>query len=265
MEKILRIVGVGDNCIDAYDQLGEAYPGGNPVNVAVYMKRLGGEASYVGHVGTDDNGSLLIEALKNKGVDTSYVHIVDGKTAVTHVEIRNGERILGDYDEGVMEFFHLKKEDVDFILTHDLVISALWGRMENEMKLFRDGGIRTAFDFATQLDGDVVNAAIGYIDYAFFSAEEMPVDELKECMATLFLRGPKLVIMTMGEKGSMVYDGTRYYQYGIEPCQVVDTMGAGDSYIAGFLYGILQGKSIEESMKLGAKSSAVTLSYWGAW
>ena len=111
----------------------------------------------------------------------------------------------------------------------------------------------------------MVNAAIGYIDYAFFSAEEMPVDELKECMATLFLRGPKLVIMTMGEKGSMVYDGTRYYQYGIEPCQVVDTMGAGDSYIAGFLYGILQGKSIEESMKSGAKSSAVTLSYWGAW
>ena len=81
----------------------------------------------------------------------------------------------------------------------------------------------------------------------------------------MHLFGPKLVIVTMGKKGSMVYDGNNFYRFGIISCDVVDTLGAGDSYIAGFLYGILNGQSIEESMELGARNSAKTLGYWGAW
>ena len=53
MEKKIKVAAVGDNCVDAYDQTGEAFPGGNPVNVAVYTVRLGGEASYTGVVGDD--------------------------------------------------------------------------------------------------------------------------------------------------------------------------------------------------------------------
>ena len=53
MQPIPRLAAVGDNCMDVYDRTGEAYPGGNPVNVAVYTLRLGGAASYTGVVGTD--------------------------------------------------------------------------------------------------------------------------------------------------------------------------------------------------------------------
>ena len=77
--------------------------------------------------------------------------------------------------------------------------------------------------------------------------------------------GAKTVIVTRGTKGSIAYDGTSYTEFGIIPCDVVDTMGAGDSFIAGFLYGILQGKSLQESMEQGAKNSSVTLGYSGAW
>ena len=42
----------------------------------------------------------------------------------------------------------------------------------------------------------------------------------------------------------MAFDGTRFYEYGIVPCTVVDTMGAGDSFIAGFLYGRMRGQQI---------------------
>ena len=45
----------------------------------------------------------------------------------------------------------------------------------------------------------------------------------------------------------------------------MDTMGAGDSFIAGFLYGVLEGKTIPEAMRAGAENSAVTLGYSGAW
>ena len=49
------------------------------------------------------------------------------------------------------------------------------------------------------------------------------------------------------------------------PCQVVDTMGAGDSFIAGFLHGYLEGLDLPACMTAGAQCSAVTLSYEGAW
>ncbi|MFQ9108226.1 MAG: PfkB family carbohydrate kinase [Coprococcus sp.] len=47
--------------------------------------------------------------------------------------------------------------------------------------------------------------------------------------------------------------------------EVVDTMGAGDSFIAGFLYAICEGKGIQEAMADGAANSSVTIAYSGAW
>ena len=66
--------------------------------------------------------------------------------------------------------------------------------------------------------------------------------------------------------GSMCYDGKDFHRFGIIPCEeVVDSMGAGDSYIAGFLKGMIEGKTIEEAMKLGAANATETLKYFGAW
>ena len=66
MEKKIKVAAVGDNCVDAYDQTGEAFPGGNPVNVAVYTVRLGGEASYTGVVGDDAYGKLMKDSIAKK-------------------------------------------------------------------------------------------------------------------------------------------------------------------------------------------------------
>jgi fructoselysine 6-kinase len=63
----------------------------------------------------------------------------------------------------------------------------------------------------------------------------------------------------------MSYDGDELAKFGITECEVIDTMGAGDSYIAGFLMGVLEEKSIIECMKKGAMSSSKTLGYYGAW
>lgn len=99
---MIKIACAGDNCVDYYDNTGESFPGGNPVNVSVYVKRLGGQSAYLGAVGTDDFGKQMCAALQEKGVDVSHVQILPGKTAFTHVERINGERVFGDYDEGVM-------------------------------------------------------------------------------------------------------------------------------------------------------------------
>ena len=99
----MRFATVGDNCVDAYESLGQFYPGGNPVNVAVYLKRLGEDASYTGVVGDDKYGQVMKDALQEKNVDISHVRTIHGDTAVTKVEIVNGDRVFTDYIEGVMK------------------------------------------------------------------------------------------------------------------------------------------------------------------
>lgn len=264
MRKI-RIAAAGDNCMDVYDREGRAYPGGNPVNVAVYAARLGGESAYVGPVGTDDYGRLMIQAIAAKGVDVSHVKVLPGKTAVTHVEIVNGDRVLGEYDEGVMADFRPDTEDLDFLSSYDMVVTGLWGRMEEALPALRARGVRIAYDFATRPEDPAGRAAIAHVDYGFFSDDVHDENTLRERLMLLRAKGPKVMVVTRGEKGSLAYDGECFYSCGIVPCRVVDTMGAGDSFIAGFLYAVCQGKSVPAAMADGAANSSITIGYSGAW
>lgn len=260
-----KLVAVGDNCMDVYSD-GTYFPGGNPVNVAVYTKRLGNSASYVGVVGDDDYGKLMIDRIGSKNVDISNVEVKKGKTAVTQVQLINGDRVFGDYDEGVLEDFKLSDKQLDFIYTHDIVISGLWGNVHNNFKQFRENGLITAFDSADRPEDNAPQIALPYVDYFFFSTDI--TDDKKELIhkiEELKNKGPKIVVAMLGEMGSLAYDGNAFYEFGIVPVNVVDTMGAGDSYIAGFLKGIMENKSIYDCMALGAKTASDTISYAGAW
>lgn len=259
------IAAVGDNCIDYYINSEQAFPGGNPVNVAVYTQRLGEKASYIGAVGNDSYGQVIVNALTNKGVDTSHIHILEGATAVTEVSIIGGDRKFGDYREGVLAEFRLSKEDIDFVGQHDLIVSGIWGMIENDLPQLKDTGKPIAFDFSDQFNHPLVSKIIPYVDYAFFAAEDEDEAELVEKMKAYYSQGPKMVIVTRGKNGSMAYDGKQIYQCGIVNCKVVDTMGAGDSFIAGFLTALLRGKAIDACMCSGADNSSITIQYSGAW
>ena len=158
MDRKIRVAAIGDNCIDYYDSLNESYPGGNPVNVAVYIKRLGGESSYTGAVGTDSFGKIMISAIQNKGVDTSHIQELDGKTAVTHVDIVDGDRVFGKYD---------------------LAVTGIWGMIEDELPLISKE-IPVAFDFANKFANPIVEKAIPYVTYAFFSFDEESRNEFRQ-------------------------------------------------------------------------------------
>ncbi|QEY33818.1 fructoselysine 6-kinase [Caproiciproducens galactitolivorans] len=261
----MKIAAVGDNCMDVYENLGKAFPGGNPVNVAVYSVRLGGEASYTGVVGNDKYGKIMIDALNAKGVDTSHVKVLPGNTAITQVELIDGERVFGDYDEGVLAQFKLSDEDIEFLCSQDMVVTGLWGKIENDLYKIKAKGTPIAFDFANKLDDPVIEKAIYHVDYAFFASDDGDTDFIRNYMKKMHAKGPKIVTVTLGDKGSIAYDGEKFTTFGIVPCDVKDTMGAGDSYIAGFLRGILQGKELKECMHMGAANSSITLQYNGAW
>ncbi len=263
----MKLAAVGSNCIDFYANLegGKAYPGGGPVNMAVYTVRLGGQASYIGPVGDDKFGSIMAKAIREKGVDISHLHVKSGKTAVSQVELIDGERVFGDYDEGVLSDYVLSEDDINFILQHDMVVCDLWGKVEGQYKELKEKGITTVFDCATRPEDEAAQIAMPYTDILFFSSEE-DNDFLRQQMIAYGQKGPKLVIAMLGTKGSLCYDHQDFHAYGIVACnKVVDTMGAGDSYIAGFLSAYHDGNDILTCMHKGAANATETLKYFGAW
>jgi len=265
MENKIQLAAVGDNCMDVYQSINKAYPGGNPVNVAVYFTRLGGSASYTGVVGTDRYGALMKESIHKMGVDISNVHELEGSTAITYVELVNGERIFGDYEEGVLADFHLSDADISYIGKHDMMVTGLWGNVHGDLARIKETGIPIAFDAATRPEDEAAKIALPSVDYFFFASDDGDTPALRERMMELQSQGPQIVVCTLGAQGSVAYDGKTFTSYGIVPCKVVDTMGAGDSYIAGFLKSILENKPIRSCMEAGAQNAGITLGYQGAW
>ena len=236
----MRIACVGDNCIDYYDATGAACPGGNPVNVAVYARRMGVETAYLGAVGTDRFGDLLIRRLEEERVDVSHVQRLKGSTALCHVSLQDGDRILGDYDEGVMQQFALRDEDLQYLKSFDLVVTGLWGHTEHYLEQIRANGTPTAFDGAERPFDPAGLIALPHTNIAFFSDDTADDAALKEKLLAVAALGPDIAVATRGAHGSL-------------------------AFIAGFLRAWLECKSISACMLEGARNAAITIGYTGAW
>lgn len=256
---------IGDSCVDHYPALGQRFPGGNPVNFAVYLRRLGAPASFVGAVGSDEDGAFVRCALAQKGVDVTHVQTLSGQTPTTQVEMDGTNRVFTAYDAGVMDRFALRAQDLAFIGTHALAVSAFWGRCEGELGAIRTLGVPVAFDCADLPFDPVCKTALPNVDIAFFSDDTASEPAVQEICRTLAAQGPSIVVAMRGAKGSMAFDGESFYQMDAIACKVVDTLGAGDSFIAGFLEATLRGLPIPARMQAGSACAAKTIGYVGAW
>lgn len=261
----MKIACAGDNCIDFYEQTGERFPGGNPVNVAVNIKRLGGDSSYIGAVGNDENGTLVLSALKSRGVDVSHVRTDEGNTTVSHVVMNGSERTFAAYDEGVMAGFRLTPDDIRFICGHELFVTSQWGHCEDMMCSIKNSGVPTAFDASERPFSKAAKTAAPHTDIFFFSDDRSELEELKVEMKQILDLGAGTVVAMRGKNGSMAMNSNETVLQGIVSEDVLDTMGAGDSFIAGFLTSWVSGRTLKECMKAGAESAAVTIRVHGAW
>ena len=100
---LFRFATVGDNCIDRFlPPVGQSLVGGNAVNVAVQLARLGHSATYFGAVGDDLDGVRTKRILNENGVKTDYVRLRPGVTAYTDIEQNPlGDRIMVFEEFGV--------------------------------------------------------------------------------------------------------------------------------------------------------------------
>lgn len=258
----MRILAIGDNCIDEYIRQSQKYVGGCSVNFAIYIRQLGGESAYLGAVGNDENGSLIMDTIRSYGVDISHIHVMKGNTAVTKVELVHNDRAFLGYEEGVLAEFVLHQKDFEYIEHFHLVHTSVYGKIDRFLPKLK-GKVKICYDFGDKLEYNNLNTVLDNIDYAFFSYKQD--DDFIRCyLKNAYSHGLECAVATLGGNGSIAYDGNTFYRHGIRQVEVVDTIGAGDSFIAGFMYTMLQGAAVPECLAAGAAKAESTIQHFGA-
>jgi fructoselysine 6-kinase len=252
----MKIAAVGFSCIDTYEKENRRYATGNGVDCVINLSKKGISASVVSVVGTDDFGYEMFSTLEQYKIDTSHLHVREGKTSVFKMELKkNGDRVHLENIPGVMSDFRLDEEDIDFVSKHDFIHTDLAGKILHLLPWFKRSGCKIVFDFSIYIDHENIGEIIKNVDYAFFSYKdknEFIASFLKYCKRM----GPQTVTAMLGENGSITYDGKKFYENGIRAVKVVNTVGAGDAFIAGFVYGIMTGLDIGECQTCGTDTAA---------
>lgn len=262
----MRIAEIGDNCIDLYERIGKKYPTGNVVDTGVNLKKLGADVSIISTTGSDEYGQWMIESLKKEGLDISHLKVKEGKTAITYMDMNGNDRVHGDYIEGVLENIEFDEEDIRFACEHDLVHTALWGKAEKVLPKIAEKGVPIAFDYADKLDHPLVEETLPYVTYGFYSYHKGRDEFIKDFLKDKVDRGMKIAVATFGDKGSLSYDEAGYHVGPIYLARkVVNTVGAGDAYIAGFLYSIMNGDDVLKAMRTGAKVASRIVEVFEPW
>lgn len=244
----MRVIGFGDNIVDKFIDRGTDYPGGNSVNFAVFAAQLGVESAYLGVLGTDAMASHLKEALNASGVDHDRCGVVDGETGWCSVEVRGGDRVFVDWNEGGVSTANpLKLDDelLRYLSEFDLVHSGVYGRTETEMpKVAALPGL-TSFDFSAEKDfrtDDYLVPLAPNLDLATFSCSEDSEGDIRALLERTVGLGAGYALATRGPSGSVFFDGQKFYTQDAFPVQdAVDTMGCGDAFIAAFATALLAG------------------------
>lgn len=262
--EMVRVVGVGDNTVDTYIHLGMMFPGGNAVNVPVLAHRYGHDASYIGCLGNDVRGRLILKALEEEGVDVSHVRVMDGPNAYSEVLLVDGDRVFGDSTDGMCDRLKLNDDDLDFIAMHDVTHTSIYSHIEAQLPTLSEASRRLSFDFSSNWDKAYLEKSLPWVDIAILSCRGHGKKQIKNLMRWAHGLGPEMTLITLGVEGSMAFDGEKIYEQGIVETEVVDTLGAGDAFAARFMTEYLSGAPVQEAMQKGAESAAETCSYYGA-
>jgi len=252
-----EVATIGDNCIDRYQMpVGLSVVGGNAVNVAVQLRRLGRDCAYFGAVGRDEDGARTLAALRLQGVVTDHVQLLDGMTAYTEITIdATGDRTIGFEEFGVCRLYQPSEAEV---ATLSRMRHVHFGWMTGTAPLvarLRAAGVTISKDIS-------VNGGAQDVSIAFTSAQGA-VDRALDIAEALRREGAEIAVVTLGAAGSLVTDGREVVRTGTRPVDVVDTTGAGDTFIAGFVSRRLDGGSLQQCLEAGRDAAAEACTYFG--
>lgn len=267
----MKLLGLGDNVTDAYLFRGELYPGGNAANVSVLARRAGAESGYLGVVANDTTGRHFLGALAEEGVDTSRVRVGVGRSACNYITLdEQGDRVFSGNNgrETVQNLFApvLTGEDRAYAAGFDVIHTSIHSGTDWTVL----GGLSRlaalSMDFSN--DGfthDNVAALAPLLRYAFFSAGGRSEEEVRSFAAFAAGCGIGQVVFTMGIRGACgICDGT-FWRARAYPVEAVDTLGAGDAFIAAFLTAAADGADAPQAADQAARFAAECCLHYGAY
>lgn len=258
----MRLAGVGDNVVDRYRDLGTMFPGGQALNVAVYAHRFGIPSAYLGALGDDVAGRHVLGAIRAEGVETTRLRVLHGPNAYAEVAVVEGNREFVGGGPGVSKFI-LEPGDLDYLAGFDIVHCSESSYLEDQVPLLA-GVTRLSFDFSVRRDPAYLDPILPHVDIAEFSLADLGDAAAEAWLERIHRLGPRLVLATRGAADAIVHDGRRFWRQPSVPTELIDSLGAGDAFIARFLAGVLRNEPFEESLASAAQHASVTCRAFGA-
>ncbi len=238
--------------------------GGSAANTVVGLARLGCKVGFLGKVAKDSEGKMLIEDFRREGVDTDGIIIAKrGRSGkVMGFVDEKGERALY-VDPGVNDTIEFEEIDKAYAFnTQFLHLTSFVGEksFQTQKKLVS----ALPENVKVSIDPGELYARKGFVALETIIRRTFVLmpnqNELKLLTGTsnyeegakiLLKKDIRIVAVKLGSRGCYVTDGRENHLINAFKVKVVDTTGAGDAFCAGFLYGLIKGKSLYECGRLG--------------
>jgi 2-dehydro-3-deoxygluconokinase len=255
-------------------------------NVAIGLARLGHRTGWLGRLGADELGELVLRTLRAEGVDISRV--VRDPSAPTGAMF--SETVIGDvgrvlYYRTGSAGSRLSAADVAAlpvprILHVTGITPALSGSareaVDSAVAAARAAGATISLDvnYRSKLwDADAARAVLVPLaesaDVIVASADELGLvadgADTEEQAQSLLAGAAREVVVKLGADGALAVTAAGSWQQAAYPARVVDTIGAGDAFTAGYLSALLDGLDIEDRLRRGCVLGAFAVSGRGDW
>jgi len=281
---------------DAREPAFAPYAGGAVFNTAIALGRLGVPVEFFSGLSTDLFGQQIARVLAESKAGTRYAHFSARPTTLAFVDLKDGHATYVFYDEGTAGRMLSPEDlpdlagDVNALLFGAISLipepcgstyEALMAREHAKRVTMLDPNIRPGFIPDRARHAERIRRMMAMADIVKLSDEDLAwfgeADSAEDVIRGWLERGPKLIVLTQGSKGAIGY--TRNHAVTVMPRQVevVDTVGAGDTFNAGILASLheqglltkaaldnLPRDAIEKALDLGARAAAVTVSRAGA-
>ena len=256
--------------------------GGDAVNEAITLSRLGHRAGLMALVGDDLQGDFVARECKKNGVNVSGLVKSETHPTATSVVLINsaGERSFLSQSDSALDAFALSDSDLEYIKPglKVLALGSLFcgknlhgGALPSALKKAKDVGAATVADFVVSPHGGglkSISHLLALLDYAAPSREEASfyagTSDLDKIAEEFFGYGVKNIVIKLGRDGVFVRTPTDRFRIGLYPSSVVDTTGAGDSFVAGFVSGLVRGEPLRRCTMIGAATASIAIQSVGA-
>ncbi len=236
------------------------FPGGAPANVAVALARLAGEAYFLGKTGLDPAGSFLRKSLNTYKVHTDFLLDDPAPTPMSFVSLdERGEREFSFHRSNTADMQYrtsdfpvkLFNDAIFHICSNTLTTETLKQTTLSGLQLARKQSCLTSFDVNLRfplwdeplLAKPAVEEALQLSDIVKFSLEELQflagdIDEA-DYVQQLLNNGSRIVLLTDGAEAIKIYFSDQQLVINTPTVEVVDTTGAGDAFVGGWLFSLL--------------------------